>query len=272
MIKQNWNIDNEESRRILSLHENATKKLYLIKEQMDSKITVDFGSTFPSGRFELTNKNSKDITDRVMKIVNFAKGNQLKNLKLNIVSGESLVPNQPPFNKERGSLAKARSEELKNYLLSVLPRLLNFTPEIVISQPVIGTEKFDPTKDNKDAEKYTREQFVNVVIDASKSNDLSRKSSVEETIYLKNRVVALIEKPLSDSKSVSDAGNLDINRNDLLFKVVKPDTQPPEVIKGQTYKIPWSWWNENVGPSKTIDQGLYDYITSPPPKENFPSF
>jgi hypothetical protein len=127
MIKQNWNIDNEESRRILSLHENATKKLYLIKEQMDSKFTVDFGSTFPSGRFELTNKNSKDITDRVMKIVNFAKGNQLKNLKLNIVSGESLVPNQPPY-EERGSLAKARSEELKNYLLDALPKPLNFSP------------------------------------------------------------------------------------------------------------------------------------------------
>ena len=264
MIKQNWNIDNEESRRILSLHENATKKLYLIKEQMDSKFTVDFGSTFPSGRYELTGENSKDITDRVMKIVNFAKGNKLKNLKLNIVSGESLVPNQEPFNKERGSLAKARSAELKNYLLSVLPRLLNFTPEIVISQPVIGRTPFNPKTDNKDDPKYTREQFVNVVIDALKSDDLTRKSSVGETIYLNNRVVALIEKPLSDSKSVSDAGNLDVNRNDLMFKVVKPDTQPPQVIK--TYKVPWSWWNEKVGPSKTITQELYDYIIA-----NFPS-
>jgi hypothetical protein len=33
MIKQNWNIGKEESLRILSLHESATKKLYLINEQ-----------------------------------------------------------------------------------------------------------------------------------------------------------------------------------------------------------------------------------------------
>lgn len=33
MIKQSWNINEEEKSRILSLHENATKNLYLIKEQ-----------------------------------------------------------------------------------------------------------------------------------------------------------------------------------------------------------------------------------------------
>ena len=33
MIKQTWNISDEEKYRILSIHETATKKLYLIKEQ-----------------------------------------------------------------------------------------------------------------------------------------------------------------------------------------------------------------------------------------------
>ena len=33
MIKQNWNISKQESLRILSLHESATKKLYLMSEQ-----------------------------------------------------------------------------------------------------------------------------------------------------------------------------------------------------------------------------------------------
>jgi hypothetical protein len=33
MIKQNWNINNEERFRILNLHESATKNLYLLKEQ-----------------------------------------------------------------------------------------------------------------------------------------------------------------------------------------------------------------------------------------------
>lgn len=34
MIKQNWNISNEEKFRILNLHESATKNLYLLKEQV----------------------------------------------------------------------------------------------------------------------------------------------------------------------------------------------------------------------------------------------
>ncbi len=35
MIKQDWNISGKEKSRILNLHERATKKLYLIREQND---------------------------------------------------------------------------------------------------------------------------------------------------------------------------------------------------------------------------------------------
>ena len=38
MIKQTWNIDEDERNRILNLHESATKNLYLIKEQQQVKI------------------------------------------------------------------------------------------------------------------------------------------------------------------------------------------------------------------------------------------
>ena len=38
MIKQNWNISTDEAKRILMLHESATKNLYLVNEQ---KIVVD---------------------------------------------------------------------------------------------------------------------------------------------------------------------------------------------------------------------------------------
>jgi len=36
MIKQKWNISEDERKRILNLHESATKKQYLIKEQSES--------------------------------------------------------------------------------------------------------------------------------------------------------------------------------------------------------------------------------------------
>ena len=38
MIKQNWNIETEEVKRILMMHENATKNLYLINEQQKVKV------------------------------------------------------------------------------------------------------------------------------------------------------------------------------------------------------------------------------------------
>jgi hypothetical protein len=39
MIKQTWQISDEERNRILSLHESATKNLYLMSEQVKIKQT-----------------------------------------------------------------------------------------------------------------------------------------------------------------------------------------------------------------------------------------
>jgi len=40
MIKQNWNISTDEARRILMMHEGATKNLYLVNEQKITKTSV----------------------------------------------------------------------------------------------------------------------------------------------------------------------------------------------------------------------------------------
>ena len=71
MIKQNWNIDTEEVKRILMMHENATKNLYLLNEQDSFKKTITttaqpkkipLGSqTFPSGQFDLRFLNTNVI-------------------------------------------------------------------------------------------------------------------------------------------------------------------------------------------------------------------
>jgi hypothetical protein len=52
MIKQSWNISNEEKYRILSIHETATKKLYLINEQNTQKF--DYSMTKNTGFNEQT--------------------------------------------------------------------------------------------------------------------------------------------------------------------------------------------------------------------------
>ena len=47
-------------------------------------------------------------------------------------------------------------------------------------------------------------------------------------------------------------------KQNVTFKIVKPDTQPPIIL--DEYQIPWQWWNEKIGPSSTISQENYDYI------------
>ena len=40
MIKQTWNISEEDKERILNLHESATKRYYLLNEQYTESIEV----------------------------------------------------------------------------------------------------------------------------------------------------------------------------------------------------------------------------------------
>lgn len=49
MIKQTWNIGEEEKKRILNLHETATKKLYLIKEQQSKSWSLCGYDIFEEG-------------------------------------------------------------------------------------------------------------------------------------------------------------------------------------------------------------------------------
>ena len=129
MISQNWIISEGERGRILNLHENATKKQYLT-EQIQKSQSVDFGSVFPSGQYILSNNFSNEISQKVQDIVTFIQGKNLKNVTIEIESGESRVTNQDPFG-EPGSLATARAKELKKYLDRTLPKLLNLKPKII---------------------------------------------------------------------------------------------------------------------------------------------
>jgi hypothetical protein len=156
-----------------------------------------------------------------------------------------------------GSLAKKRAEVLKDYLEKLLPKLLQFKPSFVVADPVIGKTPYIKGQD-KDDPKFKKEQFINVTVDTSVGETTPKKSSVGEPVYMNNRLIALLDTPIRDSKSDSSSGLLDVSRTDFTFSVVKPDTQPLQIV--EKYKIPWQWWNQNVGPTNVIDQKDYDYI------------
>ena len=55
-----FEISSEERNRILNLHESATKKLYLIKEDITEPIKFNISNSFPSGKYELNNTTEID--------------------------------------------------------------------------------------------------------------------------------------------------------------------------------------------------------------------
>jgi hypothetical protein len=178
MIKQTWNINEDEKNRILNLHEGATKKLYLVGEQIVSKNvqgsqkdtnfpTQNIGSKFEYGEYD-SEKVKNDILSLKPQIEDFITNSGGKQFVVNITSGESNVTNPKGFDV-KGSLGLARANSVKRYFEDIFPDLIK-QGILTINSPksesdvVIGKTPYDKTKgDNKNPElvkKYREEQFV----------------------------------------------------------------------------------------------------------------
>ena len=158
MIKQNWEVSEEEKRRVLSLHENATKNLYLIKEQTSEGKEVkkfNVSNSFGSGEYEL--KNTQEIDRAVSEIQNFLKSNPNTKYDVVITSSESKVPNRGVGMKP-GDLSQTRLAQVLNY---VQPKLSGVDIKTKPLPP--GGPEWDPKK-GSDHPDYTEHQFVNVSV------------------------------------------------------------------------------------------------------------
>jgi hypothetical protein len=91
MIKQNWNIDTEEVKRILMMHESATKNLYLVNEQIKKTQTIEPktfdlpSQTFASGYHSenaLSPSQKTQITNVLTQIADYLK--QYKGIPMEI--------------------------------------------------------------------------------------------------------------------------------------------------------------------------------------------
>ena len=158
MIKQNWEVSEEEKRRVLSLHENATKNLYLIKEQKSTDKEVkkfDLTKSFGSGEYKLD--NTQELDKIVSEIQNFLKSNPNTNYNVLITSSESKVPNRGVGMKP-GDLSQTRLAQVLNY---VQPKLSGIDIETKPLPP--GGPEWDPDKGSGHPD-YTKHQFVSVSV------------------------------------------------------------------------------------------------------------
>ena len=198
MIKQTWNIDEDERNRILNLHESATKNLYLIKEQQQVKIGEKTTTTnknfeldkksFPAGLYSINKlgEGKKDLDAKLQEIAQFAQENNGSQVNIQIEVGESKVTN---FDNElkkplsQGELAKLRGQKLQEYLTNyfqglVKSKYLTTMPNIPTPQTNVelGTQKHDYIRgtDNPKDPKYLDDQYVKFIItlSATKKEDV----------------------------------------------------------------------------------------------------
>lgn len=181
-----WNINEDEKNRILGLHENATKNLYLVTEQLNSQTvntvfpTQNIGNKFAFGEYDSQNvKNS--ILALKPKIEEFIKNSGENKFSINIESGESNVTNPKGF-ETKGSLGLARANSVKKYFQEIFPDLIK-QGILVINSPKsesevkIGSTPYNKEKgDNKNPElikKYREEQFVTFDISGAGKNKMN---------------------------------------------------------------------------------------------------
>lgn len=186
MIKQTWEISQEERNRIISLHESATKNLYLVSEQNTNEtdsISLTKRVEFPSGLHSSSAVNLERLID-LSAIEEFLKKYKDKKIVIKLKSSESQVPNNdnevtPKKRLNPGDLSKMRYETIQTFMTNWLKGLISKgiipqMPEFINTQPQIDTTTpWDPTgltssqisalaKDPK----YTKHQFVEIEVDA----------------------------------------------------------------------------------------------------------
>jgi len=180
MIKQNWNIGNEEKVRILNLHESATKNLYLseqtsvvvgteTKTENRNFPKTNLGNKFEFGKYESPTVKLA-IEQLKPQIEGFIKKSDSSNFTINISAGESQVTNPKGF-ETKGSLALARANSVKKYFEEIFPDLIKNGVLVIKSPTSVDEVKIGETPyggpgsgDFKKPEKkvlYDQEQFVN---------------------------------------------------------------------------------------------------------------
>jgi len=251
------------------LTEEQVKRIFdkIISEQAaptqnnNGGLTVDFGTNFQSGQFQLDTSKQGDINNKVLQIVDFIKDKKLKDFKVVITPGESQVTNQAPF-QQPGSLAAKRGEILKAYLQPILQKNLNISPIIEVSAPIIGKTPY-VRGNNKNDPKYVAEQFVKatIVLTAQKTPTptptpttgkiiYDRYGRLGEVVRLGYDLIGYANYDFVKTKDIKDSGILDTSSQNIIFTEVKKDTVPTQVL-GQ-YEIPYEWWNTRAGAETNV--------------------
>lgn len=256
MIKQTWNINDDEKNRILSLHESATKLQYLTLEQSGQQSGAGVTTTVKTSNTEFPKQQlgnqfkfgeyksdvvKKSIETLKPKIEEFIKNSGGKQFTVNISAGESNVTNPKGF-ETKGSLALARANSVKQYFQEILPELIKNGTLVIqgptdVSQVIIGKTPYDKTKgDNKNPElikQYRQEQFVNFDIKGSGQVE-NIESICDWTASITGSTGNPAENYVTTNIKLKGAGDLTFNTGSIPDRMIVVDGKG-KIIKDTGY-------------------------------------
>lgn len=219
MIKQKWEISEDERKRILNLHESATKNQYLIKEQTDpNKISFNISKSFPSGKFNII--DTSEIDDAIIKIRELLKSGQGNFDTVVINSSESKVPNRG-VGMSTGDLSKKRAEEVEKYILSKMGDSVNIKVNDLGPQ---GPD-WEPSKGSSNPE-YTKYQYVTLSLSAEKQQTNTNVESICDYDFTESGGQGL-EKDnyITFNRSLKDYGDLSIDTGSIPDRMIVVNNQ-----------------------------------------------
>lgn len=134
----------------------------------DGTLTINIGSSFKSGEYEISNANDSQLQAQLDKLQEFIKQSGELNFKVTITASESKVPNKDAKTGERlgvGELSKLRAKSAESLVKNYINSLGINAGVNVETKTQVGTQSWDGGNAN-DA-KYTADQFVNIKIEAT---------------------------------------------------------------------------------------------------------
>ena len=181
-MRKLFEIDDAERSRILEMHENANKKLYLFEAEPETtpEVFVTQDKLFPDlknnlfffkkGAYTIDQNsitNWNEFNNFINKIVDYVVKNNKKIKNITLHGSES----QTPSKEDNFELAKKRQESMKQYIMSKIPENLltsKLTGFSSSSHPYLGKTPYEPGVDNPNDKKYLNDQWVKVTLDMQK--------------------------------------------------------------------------------------------------------
>ncbi len=254
-----------------SFNQPASKDYSLSQKRADSIIKINFGNEFGSGIYKQDKSNAESIKQKLAEIAKFIKDNSKKHIVIHVNSSESLVPNVDIETGKRlpqGALANRRAESAKGLITDFMDALTSkgeFTGTYKIDTTTkIGTTPFKQGVDDKNDNKYTKEQSIEVTVSTekeieSKADEFAVYAKMGERIFKQSNKHALgdIYYKTRSTANIKDAGNLDTGKENVLLKTLGENGK----YDGKVYLIPSDWWNQSHNYNVLSDSDM-SYIES----------